>query len=117
MISFLSFLLAPVLVAALPRGIDLDHCINGVADLTPSDGQAFVNASAAYNLRLDPNPVAVAYPKNASEVSKAIACGRKYGRPISARGGGHSVSRFNLSIILIECLNDDYIVRGLCFGR
>ncbi|KAK1223162.1 hypothetical protein PQX77_013967 [Marasmius sp. AFHP31] len=61
----------------------------GIKALFPG-GEGYDAASAAYNRRFTFSPSAVAYPKSAEEVSKAVMIGAGNGMRVVARSGGHS---------------------------
>ncbi|TFK97571.1 glucooligosaccharide oxidase [Pterulicium gracile] len=50
----------------------------------------YLNASQPFNLRFTPEPVAVAYPTTALQVSEIVKIGHRAGIPVTARSGGHS---------------------------
>ncbi|KAH9917719.1 uncharacterized protein B0H18DRAFT_1123430 [Fomitopsis serialis] len=60
-------------------------------------GQAgYQNASRAFNLRLQLQPAAIAYPGSVEEVSDLVKAGASLGIPVSARSGGHSHAAYGL---------------------
>ncbi|KAK7024499.1 hypothetical protein VNI00_016251 [Paramarasmius palmivorus] len=63
--------------------------IDGIHAVFPGDVD-YANASRAYNMRFNPNPIAVTYPINAEQVSQVVRAGAKEGMRVVARSGGHS---------------------------
>lgn len=55
-----------------------------------SSSSSYNGDIAAYNQRLQPQPVAVVYPANSNLVAAAVNCARQAGVAVAARGGGHS---------------------------
>lgn len=84
---------------ALTANTDLSNCLfkEGVAfvDSERNDTATYWEASQSDNVRFHFHPLAVAYPKGAKQVSKAVNCARKHGNiQVAARSGGHSFAGF-----------------------
>ena len=118
----LSLLLALSLVSPLVQANivpELGSCLNGFSIPDSLVGSPSYNdAAAAYNLRLHPSPIGVAFPKSTQEVSDALSCASKYNIPVGSseffsltgnvtcepniplstvtRSGGHSYAAFGL---------------------
>ncbi|EPS97926.1 hypothetical protein FOMPIDRAFT_142343 [Fomitopsis schrenkii] len=56
----------------------------------------YQNASRAFNMRLDFEPLAVAFPNSTEEVADLVKVGAQLGVPVNARSGGHSYAAYGL---------------------
>lgn len=68
----------------------------GVAYVDSSSGSSYSSAIKPFNQRLQYSPIAVATPKDASQVAALVNCGRDAGYYINARSGGHSYAAMAL---------------------
>lgn len=84
--------------AVFPDPNGLRTCLTkaGVAYVDSSSGSSYSSAIKPFNQRLQYSPIAVATPKDASQVASLVNCGRDAGYYINARSGGHSYAAMAL---------------------
>ncbi|KAI5479407.1 elongation factor 1-gamma [Pseudohyphozyma bogoriensis] len=66
---------------------------NGLSPITASSS-SYGPATAAFNQRVQPSPLAVVRPTTPGNVRKAVNCARGRGVPVSALGGRHSYASY-----------------------
>ncbi|KAF8996574.1 glucooligosaccharide oxidase [Hymenopellis radicata] len=77
--------------AAVLAQSDLENGLGGAGIFAVfSDDPGYSEASAAFNLRYDFKPAAVAFPSTTEQVSAAVALGASDNYQVVARSGGHS---------------------------
>ncbi|KAF4452287.1 6-hydroxy-D-nicotine oxidase [Fusarium albosuccineum] len=90
----LHFLLAGLVahVSAVPTKRDaVNSCLTAAkVPIDTKGSEAWTQDGTAYNLRLQYEPVAIAVPTTAAQVSAAVSCGSKHGVAVNAKSGGHS---------------------------
>ncbi|GAA5977128.1 hypothetical protein JCM10908_004865 [Rhodotorula pacifica] len=78
-------------------GSSLYDCLwnQGLSPVTTSSS-GYADNSAAYNQRLQPEPIAILYPSSQNQIAQALSCASQSGVKVSARGGGHSYASYSL---------------------
>lgn len=77
-------------ILALKSVTQAEDIVGGLAECFADAGimdsligePSYQNDSMAYNLRLDPHPIGVVFPKSTQDVSKVLKCASAYHLPI-----------------------------------
>ncbi|UZJ52192.1 hypothetical protein CBS101457_001512 [Exobasidium rhododendri] len=89
----------PILQRSRNRGGVVSECLVKqkvpFVDSVRNDSVTYWEASQSDNLRFHFHPIAITYPKDSEEVSRAVKCARDFGNvQVAARSGGHSFAGF-----------------------